>query len=182
MYDFIVLGNLARGPMHGYLIARVTADMVGPFETVSWGTLYPVLKKLQSEGLIEVNQEPEGDGRSRTVYAITDSGRDALHEMLMNTERHHGRYDRLFAHKVALFPLLTSDERLYLCNHYAVYAQQHIDHLARERRDLEERNPAHLKNFIGSIFQFMDHRTSFWMHELEWAHELARLYVQEEAV
>jgi DNA-binding PadR family transcriptional regulator len=180
MYDFIVLGTLGMSPMHGYRIARVIADVVGPFEAVSWGTLYPVLRRLQTQGFIEIQDAPEGEGRARTVYAITDRGREALHAMLMDTEHRHGRYEKLFGHKVSLFPLLTPEERLYLCNHYAVYAQQHIDHLTRERRDLEERRPEGTEPFLESIFQFMDHRMSFWTHELAWARELARLSAPQE--
>lgn len=60
----------------------------------------------------------------------------------MDTEHHLGDYATLFPHKVSLFSLLDPEERIYLCRHYAVYAQQHIDHLLRRSTELgAERSP-----------------------------------------
>lgn len=181
MYEFLILGNLARGAKHGYLIARIINDMMGPFRCVSWGALYPVLKKLVGEGLIRVGDTPDGDGRTRTVYVITDAGRDVLHDLLMNTDKHLAQYDWLFAHKVSFFPFLTPDERMYLCRHYAIHAQQNIDHQVHERKDLESRFPPELREeYLDSIFLVIDHNIAHWRGELTWAQELiARCQPQE---
>src|SRR5438270_4275079 len=88
MYEFMILGALARGPKHGYLIASILNDSLGPFRTVSWGALYPVLKKLQAGGSIVVADSPDDEARTRTVYAITDAGRATLHDLLLNTDKH----------------------------------------------------------------------------------------------
>jgi len=37
MYEFIVLAQLMNGPAHGYLIAKIINDMIGPFARISYG-------------------------------------------------------------------------------------------------------------------------------------------------
>src|SRR5947209_4977271 len=119
MYELIILAQLSRRPMHGYMIAKVIGHMMGPFRCVQWGALYPVLSRLVQEGLIRVEETGEQEnGRPRKVYAITDSGRQRLHAHLMDTEHHLGEYEMVFGHKVPFFHLLTREERLYLARHY----------------------------------------------------------------
>ena len=52
MYELIILSLLMREPIHGYLIAKIINDMIGPIAKVSHGWLYPRLAKLEQEGLI----------------------------------------------------------------------------------------------------------------------------------
>lgn len=54
MYEFIILAHLMRGPMHGYLIAKIINNMNGPYIRVSNGTIYPAFAKLEQQGLIAV--------------------------------------------------------------------------------------------------------------------------------
>jgi DNA-binding PadR family transcriptional regulator len=174
MYELMVLGQLARCPMHGYMIAKIIGDIIGPFRRVQWGALYPLLNRLEQKGLIRTVESPTGgDGRGRKVYAITETGRRRLHEHLMDTELHAGDYDSVFAYKVSLFSELTPQERLWLAQHYAVYAQQNIDHLRRERRDLVAKEFSLLTpNQLHNILAVMDHRLAYWRHERAWAEEL----------
>lgn len=40
MYELIILSLLMREPLHGYLIAKIINDMIGPIAKVSHGWLY----------------------------------------------------------------------------------------------------------------------------------------------
>jgi DNA-binding PadR family transcriptional regulator len=182
MYELLVLGRLARTPMHGYMIAKVIENIIGPNRRMQWGALYPVLSRLEQEGLIRAEEEdPEADGRARKVYAITDAGRRRLHDLLMDTERHAGEYDSVFCHKVALFSLLSVEERLRLSRHYAVFAQQNLDHLERRCREMCENNlPSDAR---ADILEVMNHRITYWKDERVWAEGLiARQLTAKEAV
>lgn len=185
MYEFLILAQLARSPRHGYMIAKVIDHIIGPFRRAQWGALYPVLSRLEEEGLIEAVDTPEpSEGRQRKVYAITMTGRARLHEHLMDTEHHLAEYDQLFVHKVGVFSQLAPDERLYLCRHYAVYAQQNIDHLERKRREFVEAAPAHLNpEQMDDILTVMEHRIAYWHMERAWAERLIeRQHITKEAV
>lgn len=183
MYEFLVLSKLSHVPMHGYMIANVIGHIMGPFRKVQWGALYPVLTRLEQEGLIRaVACAEDGDGRSRKVYAITEAGRERLHDLVMDTEHHLGDYADLFAQKVTLFSQLTAEERVYLARHYAVYAQQNIDYLQSKRRDVQGKTDMLHENHIRDIVSVMDHRVDYWRGELIWAEQLLSQQTVQEAL
>ncbi|MET1153713.1 helix-turn-helix transcriptional regulator [Arthrobacter sp.] len=68
-----LLALLAEGDKHGYDIIRALSDRFGGTYSPSAGTVYPRLAKLEEEGLVAT----ASDGR-RTVYSITDAGRQEL--------------------------------------------------------------------------------------------------------
>ena len=47
MYELIILSLLMRFPLHGYLIAQIANDTIGPWAKISNGTLYPLLTRLE---------------------------------------------------------------------------------------------------------------------------------------
>ncbi len=76
----LILGLLAAGPLHGHQIRRA-ADQSGieQWGEVKVGSLYGMLRRLEGDGLIEpVRVEQEGRRPQRTVYGITDDGRQEL--------------------------------------------------------------------------------------------------------
>lgn len=76
--ELLVLSVLRRGPAHGYQIAlSVEEDTEGRF-SFQHGTLYPILHRLEGNGLL-TGEWREG-GRRRKTYRITDRGRAFLDE------------------------------------------------------------------------------------------------------
>jgi DNA-binding PadR family transcriptional regulator len=76
-----VLGTLAEhGAMHGHQIrAQAQQDRTELWTDVQVGALYGALKRLAGEGLITaVRSERPGSFPERTVYEITEAGRDVL--------------------------------------------------------------------------------------------------------
>lgn len=76
-----ILGLLSeRGPMHGHQVRR-TSELVNA-ETwggITGGALYSELRRLAAEGLIRaVRTEQLGRRPARTVYEITEDGREEL--------------------------------------------------------------------------------------------------------
>jgi DNA-binding PadR family transcriptional regulator len=63
-------------PVHG---AWMTEELAGHGYKISPGTLYPMLHRMQKEGLLTSRPEVV-DGRARRVYEITDRGRAVLVE------------------------------------------------------------------------------------------------------
>jgi DNA-binding PadR family transcriptional regulator len=81
----VILGMVAVKPRSGYDIKTVVDHTTRFFWAASYGQIYPELKRLAEQGLIEAEAEPEG-GRRRTVYRITESGREALAEWIRSPE------------------------------------------------------------------------------------------------
>src|SRR5260370_7789901 len=74
MYEFLILSQLMKNSAHGYLIAKIINDIIGPYARVSNGRLYPLLAKMEQAGLIPVRTDPAsappGDRHLR-AYHIT---------------------------------------------------------------------------------------------------------------
>jgi DNA-binding PadR family transcriptional regulator len=78
----VVLGLLALGRRSGYDIKAVVDRSTRFFWAASYGQIYPELRRLEREGLIEGEDAPNG-ARGRRVYALTASGRRALEDWLL---------------------------------------------------------------------------------------------------
>lgn len=77
IHELLVLSALRSGPRHGYQIALdVEEDSNGLFR-FRHGTLYPILHRLEEEGLIKGSWSTDG-GRRKKVYSITGTGRRHL--------------------------------------------------------------------------------------------------------
>ncbi len=79
---YAVLGLLTYAPLSGYDIRRIYEQSLGNFWSESYGAIYPILKKLEEEGLATREVE-RGEGKpDRNVYTITDLGREEMHRWL----------------------------------------------------------------------------------------------------
>ena len=80
----MVLGLLSHGPRSGYDIKAIVDRSTRFFWAASYGQIYPELRRLESEGLIEGEDAPRG-GRGRRVYRLTKAGHEALVEWLFGS-------------------------------------------------------------------------------------------------
>lgn len=97
----VILGLLSREDRSGYDIKLAVDESTRYFWAASYGQIYPELKRLEEDGLIEGTASPQG-GRPRTVYRITEKGREALASWIMDTGsmvelRHEGLLKLFFA-------------------------------------------------------------------------------------
>jgi PadR family transcriptional regulator PadR len=72
-----VLGN-SDEPMYGYQIAKKIESDIQQIPMMKQGAFYPVLRSLETSGLLESRVEPSVTGPPRRYYRITDSGRQTL--------------------------------------------------------------------------------------------------------
>ena len=81
---YMVLLLLAEGPKTGYEVVRRMKELLSEAGGgASPGTIYPVLRALEKEGLVESSEEPHG-ARQRKVYRITGAG---IEYLLRSAER-----------------------------------------------------------------------------------------------
>jgi DNA-binding PadR family transcriptional regulator len=62
-----------EGPMHGYAITRKVEELSGGRIRLTYGALYPVLHKLESEGVLVTTSE-NFNNRTRIYYTLTPKG------------------------------------------------------------------------------------------------------------
>lgn len=94
----ICLAILSQGEASGYEIRKALEG--GPFAVFSeagFGSIYPALKRLSIEGLIEGRPEQQGGRPTKNVYRITQKGKLALLDILAEApESERFRSDHLF--------------------------------------------------------------------------------------
>ena len=70
-------------PMYGYQIAKMLEESGPEIPMMKQGTLYPVLRSLEDNGLLASTVEPSVSGPPRRYYNITADGRTVLEEWLV---------------------------------------------------------------------------------------------------
>ena len=132
--SYVILGMLRKGPKSGYEIKAKADISTRFFWAISYGQIYPELKRLEQAGLIE-GEDDAGSGRQRRVFSITPLGEQALREWLtrpgdLHSElRHEGVLRFFFA------DALDHEERVRLL--HAIRAKHE-----RLREELAEIAPA----------------------------------------
>ncbi len=105
MLDFAVLGLLMERPRHGYELKRALGEL--GFWRVSFGSMYPSLRRLEKRGAIEATT---GTGR-RKSYAITEAGR-ATFAALLAADPDANETDRAFQVRLAFLGHLPQEQRV----------------------------------------------------------------------
>lgn len=125
MLELAILGLLKERSMHGYQLSKRLTDALGGFWRVSYGSLYPTLKRLEREGAVEQVFDEVAVGRRKNVYRITETGEALFLELLEETGHDTTTEDTRFRVRLAFFKYLAPDARIRL--------------LERRRSHLEDR-------------------------------------------
>ena len=125
MLELAVLGLLKDGAMHGYELSKRLTGTLGGFWRVSYGSLYPTLKRLERDGAVEQIAPDGARTRRRTVYRITTEGEKLFLRLLEEVGTDTSTEDTRFRIRLAFFRYLAPDTRIRV--------------LERRRLSLEER-------------------------------------------
>ncbi|GEM_PF-454855 len=89
--EYIVIGLISFRPQSGYGIMSFFADDSYGW-TASPGTIYPILKRLEKQGIIEGDMELENESRPRKLYRLSPIGERLLDAWLREVPRVVPRY------------------------------------------------------------------------------------------
>jgi DNA-binding PadR family transcriptional regulator len=177
MLELPVLGLLKERSMHGYELRKQLGAMLGPLWQVSWGSLYPTLRRLAKEGAVQkVSDQPARSarrggksgaaltgGRRKTVYRITPHGEDLFRRTLEETaaalDADH------FTLKLAFFRYLRPEVRLALLERRRAYLQDKLTEFKANMRIYKERIDAY-------ALSLQNHDMATTEMDLEWIDEL----------
>jgi transcriptional regulator len=76
--DLLILRTLARGPRHGYGVARWIEETTDDALQIEEGSLYPALYRMERRGWISAAWKRSDLGKAIKVYALTGAGRAEL--------------------------------------------------------------------------------------------------------
>jgi PadR family transcriptional regulator, regulatory protein AphA len=80
---YVILGLIGQGRKSGYDIKASVDRSARYFWALSYGQIYPELRRLEARGFIEGEPSPEGQ-RRRMAFTLTDAGRAALGAWLVS--------------------------------------------------------------------------------------------------
>jgi DNA-binding PadR family transcriptional regulator len=126
--ELAVLGLLHESPLHGYELRKRLNLLLGWSRLLSYGSLYPALKRLLRAGWItEVTATTPGvSRRQRIVYQITPAGRAFFGEQITETGPAAWEDDS-FTMRFAFFSRTDADVRLGILEGRRSRLQERLD-------------------------------------------------------
>lgn len=120
-----ILGLLNEAPQHGYELRKRVMAMLGGFRALSYGSLYPALKRMRAQGWISVQDPvhpeytlpadapPLTGKRGKVVYALTAEGKERFADLLAESGPQQWEDER-FDVRLAFFAQTDADLRLQI--------------------------------------------------------------------
>jgi len=127
LLELAILGLLKERPMHGYELKKRLSYMLGHFWTVSYGSLYPALKRLEKSVAIERAYSVKEKTRNRNVYRITRKGEATFMRMLTeNVSNASLANTEKFDLRMTFFQYLEPETRLELLEMRRMYLEDQV--------------------------------------------------------
>jgi DNA-binding PadR family transcriptional regulator len=127
MLELAILGLLKERSMHGYQLSKRLTDTLGGFWRVSYGSLYPSLKRLERQGAVEQVFDEQEVGRRKNVYRITDAGETLFRELLEEAGSDATGEDNRFRVRLAFFKYLAPEARIRLLERRRAFLEERLD-------------------------------------------------------
>jgi DNA-binding PadR family transcriptional regulator len=190
--ELAVLGLLTEQPLHGYELKKRLSETLGPLWGISFGSLYPALRRLEASGAIEeIADGAEGQAGSTSSVGIVPTGSlagdlaAARSRRRPRPTRRTRRAYRLTDKGRALFAeLLVADGpdddrafaiKLSFCGH--LEGPDRIAFLERRRAQLAQRLATSRRTPTNRTIDrytrsLLEHRAKSTQHDLDWIDEL----------
>lgn len=193
MLELAILGLLKEQELHGYELKKRLTDTLGALSSVSFGSLYPALNRLEAAGAVKAVEangpsdaripmtgslggeaaayrdrarraaNPRG-GRSKKVYGITEKG-ERLFDELLAAESASADDDRAFNLKLAFARHLPPEARLGLLERRRAHL---VERLAKARASIRNRRER-LDDYSRSL---MEHGNEATERDISWLDRL----------
>jgi DNA-binding PadR family transcriptional regulator len=185
MLELAILGLLKEQELHGYELKKRLTEALGTFSSVSFGSLYPALARLEAAGAVKAveahdtapripmtgsmtgeaaaaraGRGTKRNGRARKVYGVTERG-ERLFEELLEADSASGDDERAFNLRLAFCRYLPPDARIGLLERRRAHL---VERLARARsaiRAQRERMDAYTRSL-------MEHGTEATERDISW--------------
>lgn len=93
LLDMVILNLLQHGRCHGYEMVQAMKRVEGL--QIREGNIYPILARLEEDGLISATKQPSTEGPPRKYYQITPLGRQMVAEMNKHWDRMNESIQRI---------------------------------------------------------------------------------------
>ena len=145
----ILLGFLTYQSMTGYELKKFFSISFSFFSGLSYGSIYPALKRMEKEGLITMRLEVQDGPPNRKVYTITDLGKKTFAKALEAPFRFE-RIKNPFLTRLFFFAHLSKDARV----NAAVGYLESVKHVQEELEAARSKIETHADRYQYLSFQF----------------------------
>lgn len=169
MIPLYILGLLQRfGPQHGYQIKKTISEQLADFTQIKLPTIYYHLEKMETDGFLTVSREKPGSRPEKTIYDVTDKGKEAFQNMLAGLLEFE--YRPTFASDGAFY-FSDSMDTTVIAEHLDTYVQKlsdTIDSIQKHYCETLQCVPEEMRTMVDIIFS---HHLRHYRAELDWAAE-----------
>jgi DNA-binding PadR family transcriptional regulator len=161
--ELAILGLLKDRPMHGYQLSRELSAQLGGLWKVSYGSLYPSLRRLERDGAIEAatGTTSTGGGRRKTVYRITEHGERLFLRLLEEPTTDGASDDARFRVRLAFFRYLPPETRIRLLDRRRAGLQHRLDDVKIAIRSADAEDDEYTR-------ALMDHARAAMEQDIAW--------------
>jgi DNA-binding PadR family transcriptional regulator len=199
LLELAILGLLKEQDLHGYELKKRLGETLGPFSSVSFGSLYPALNRLESAGAVKAveanvpgrapfipmtgsiggeaaalraRRSATRGTRGKKVYGITERG-ERLFEELLEADTVSGDDERAFNLKLAFARFLPAEARLGMLERRRAHLVERLAQARSAIRTSWER----LDDYTRSL---MEHGTESTERDISWLDQLIAAERQED--
>jgi len=196
--ELAILGLLKEQELHGYELKKRLGETLGPLSSVSFGSLYPALNRLEAAGAVKAVEANAGGapvpmtgslggelaafrarrattsrgGRARKVYGITERG-ERLFDELLAAESQGGEDDRSFNLKLAFARHLPPEARIGLFERRRAHLVERLAQARTSVRAGRERLDSYTRSLV-------EHSTETTERDISWLDQLIAAERQED--
>jgi DNA-binding PadR family transcriptional regulator len=174
IYELFILGELMDGPHYGYLLRDILGRLLGPFRNISWGVLYPLIRQLEQEGLIALEESGQEKrtpgGKQSKAYNITDAGRGRFLALMLDKGEFTADYPELFVVKLNNLSHLTRPQQLTVLQRYQEYLEIEKMTLLQGQQKILERVIGVPEDQQPHVMEVIDFRVNKVQAQLDWLH------------
>jgi DNA-binding PadR family transcriptional regulator len=174
--ELAILGALKEKPMYGYELKKRLSYLLGHLWKISYGSLYPALKRLEAKKAVERAYTVKAKTRNRYVYRITQEGEETFQRLLVDTRKNSEITDTdKFSIRLAFFQYMEPEMRLWLLERRRNYLEERLTEMSGTGKGRYKESDSYRQGLYY-------HRQELLKSDIVWLQEMIdkeRQYIQE---
>lgn len=158
-------------PMTGYALRRAFRSIAGADQTISFGTLYPILDKLAEAGEIKLNYQESCGGRPQKLATITVTGRQHFFKMATEPTPINKKTQFTFLMKIQFLHLLDQNQQVNVLTDFRNFSMTKLQQIIDSQEELAD-NPHMLQKDIEDALLVKQLQIKHAQVQVDWVSKL----------
>lgn len=158
-------------PMTGYALRKAFTNIVGDAQAISFGTLYPLLDKLEQARELVLSFKETENKRPQKLATITAKGQDRFKELAAKPVSINKQTKLTFLMKVHFLHLFDYDLQVKVLEDFQKFSTDQVANLKRLKDDLDN-NPHMVQADINDGMLVKEFQISQAQMQLAWVNKL----------